>query len=174
MAQHAVDVSKLITAETIKIFIDKIIDSNRIYLVGVGKSGLISKAFTMSLLSLDKDAYIVGESLMPTPEKEDLIIAVSGTGESDYTIKTATLGKRLGANLVVITSQLDSTLGRLGGNNILIPGRRKGIKEKQTSKRLILGEHGGTAGALFEIGCFLFLNTVSSLLEEENYLGKKK
>jgi len=42
----------------------------------------------MSLLSMDRDAYVVGESLMPTPDKNDLIIAVSGSGESDYTIKT--------------------------------------------------------------------------------------
>ena len=173
MANHAVEVANLVSEEDLNQFISHIRDANRVYLVGVGKSGLIAKSFTMSLLSMDRDAYVVGESLMPTPDKNDLIIAVSGSGESDYTIKTVRLAQQLGSRVVVFTSQLDSTLGGIGGENIHIPGRPKGVKDSETSKRLVAGGHGGTEGALFEIGVFLFLNCVSTILANEKEKSKK-
>ncbi|MHA2059916.1 MAG: SIS domain-containing protein [Candidatus Ranarchaeia archaeon] len=167
MANHAVEVADLISENELNQFISHIRNANRVYLVGVGKSGLIAKSFTMSLLSLDRDAYVVGESLMPTPDKNDLIIAVSGSGESDYTIKTVRLAKQLGTKVVIFTSQLESTLGTIGGENIHIPGRPKGVQETQTSRRLASGGHGRTKGALFEIGVFVFLNCVSTILAGE-------
>ncbi|MHA1713342.1 MAG: SIS domain-containing protein [Candidatus Ranarchaeia archaeon] len=172
MVEHARDVANSIGDSEILSFLNAIEKAQRIYLVGVGKTGLIAKSFAMSLLRADKESFVVGESLMPSPTMNDLIIAVSGSGESMYPIKTAKLGKQLGSSVIAITSNVESSLAKIADRVICIPGRIAGDIDPDYKRQLLDATPGGLLGALFEIGSTLFFNAIATVLQENRH--KKK
>jgi len=119
----------------------------------------------LSLVSLNYEVYIVGESLLPAPRPVDLIVAISGTGETDYPIRFAKIGKETNAKIVTITSREKSTLAKLSNLVIHIPGREDG--NKQVLEELTAyGEHGTLKGMLFEMATLAYLNAVIGALTE--------
>ena len=166
MAKHVQEVVNSIGDDEITTLLDTINSANRVYLVGVGKTGLVAKSFAMSLLRADKEAFVVGESLMPSPTMKDLIIAVSGSGESKYPIKTARLGNQLGSTVIAITSNTSSNLAQLANHVIYIPGRLPGDVDPDYKVQLLDATTGGLVGALFEVGTTLFFNAIASVLQE--------
>jgi len=95
IVEHLHLFAKSIDEEVILKFTDFLKNTKRIYVVGIGKTGLIAKTFALSVLSMGYEVYVVGESLMPAPRETDLLIAVSGSGETDYPIKAARMAKKL-------------------------------------------------------------------------------
>jgi len=135
--------------------------TKRVYIVGIGKSGLVGKIFGMSLVSLGYEVYIVGETLMPAPKDSDVIIAVSGTGETDYPIKMAQIGKKVGAKVITITSSPNSTLSKLSDLVIFVPGRSE--KDGTTAYEITAeGTHGTLKGMFFEMSAMALLNAVAA------------
>src|SRR5207247_11082074 len=53
--------------------------SRRILVLGVGRSGLIGRAFAMRLMHLDFSVYVRGGTIPPAIGKGDLVKAISGT-----------------------------------------------------------------------------------------------
>jgi 6-phospho-3-hexuloisomerase len=47
------------------------------------------KAFAMCLMQMGIDAYVVGETVTPNLEKEDLLIIGSGSGETKSLVPVA-------------------------------------------------------------------------------------
>src|SRR5690242_18419180 len=56
--------------------------ANAIFLLGEGRSGLVGRMFAMRLMHLGKQAYVVGETITPAIGRGDLLIAISGSGET--------------------------------------------------------------------------------------------
>ncbi|TFG68016.1 MAG: iron dicitrate transport regulator FecR, partial [Methanomassiliicoccus sp.] len=44
-------------------FVDAIMESRRIFIYGVGRSGLIAKAFAIRLVQMGLEVYFVGETI---------------------------------------------------------------------------------------------------------------
>lgn len=77
--------------------------AKRIILIGVGREGLATRAFTMRLMHMGLDAHWVWDDTTPSLGKGDLLIATSGSGEIGhihYVVKTA---KKRGARVAVVT-----------------------------------------------------------------------
>ena len=137
--------------------------TRRIYIVGIGKSGLVGKIFGMSLVPLGYEVYIVGETLMPAPKDTDVIIAVSGTGETDYPIKMAQIGRKVGAKIITVTSSPNSTLAGLSDLIFFVPGRSE--KDGTTAYEITAeGTHGTLKGMFFEMSTLALLNAVAAAL----------
>ncbi len=93
MKMISVNLSEIIDKldrKNIKLMIQKILESKRIFLMGAGRSGLVAKAFAMRLMHLGFSVYVVGETTTPAVRPEDVVIAISGSGE---THSIADLGK---------------------------------------------------------------------------------
>ena len=95
---------------------------NRIFLVGQGRTGLIMRMFAMRLMQLGFSAFIVGDSTTPAIQPGELLIAASGSGETEGVVRTARQAKTVGARLAVITSQPESSLSKLSDQLTIIPG----------------------------------------------------
>lgn len=92
--------------------------SGRVIITGVGKSGLVGRKFAASLASLGTPAYFVhateavhGDLGMIT--SDDVVIALSNSGETSEVVHVAPLMRRRGASLIAITAGPTSTLARL-------------------------------------------------------------
>ncbi|RKY30951.1 MAG: 6-phospho-3-hexuloisomerase, partial [Candidatus Omnitrophota bacterium] len=55
--------------------------SERVFVCGAGRSGLIGRCFAMRLRHLGKESYVVGETICPPIKEKDLLIIISYSGE---------------------------------------------------------------------------------------------
>jgi len=158
----------------VDMFVETLIGARRVFVVGAGRSGLVGKAFAMRLMHLDFDVYVVGETITPALRPGDILIALSGSGETDLTVESARIAKKRGAKIIAITSYPNSSLARLANLVVTVPGRTKVAKTTRFMRRELAGEHASLAplGTLFEIGTMVFLDSVIATLMRR--LGKRE
>lgn len=70
------EITDHISTSEFNTFIDFVIKSPRLYIIGAGRSGLVARAFGMRLVHLKKKVFIVGETITPAMRKGDGLIAV--------------------------------------------------------------------------------------------------
>lgn len=114
-----------LTAENIDRIIKKIKEHDRIFVYGTGRSGLMLKAFAMRLMQIGLNAYVVGETTTPSVGKGDLLVVASASGETGSVCMTAQSALKQGTDVVVISSNPDSTLGKIQTPDIVIEAATK-------------------------------------------------
>jgi arabinose-5-phosphate isomerase len=89
----------------------------RVVVTGMGKSGHIGSKIAATLASTGTPAFFVhpgeashGDLGMITPE--DVVLAISNSGETEEVVKILPIIKRMGAKLIALVGRTDSTLGR--------------------------------------------------------------
>ncbi len=110
---HINEVSEEIDDKQVNRFVKTLLNANRVFVAGAGRSGLIARAFAMRLMHLNAEVHVVGETITPRLRESDLFLGVSGSGETSRVVSAAENAKEIGAEIVVITSYPDSTLGNL-------------------------------------------------------------
>lgn len=166
IADHIKKVASKLDTDSVTLLVNGIIDSKIIFLMGAGRSGLAAKAFAMRLMHLGFDVYVVGETTTPAVQQEDLVIAVSGSGETPSIANLGVIAKKIGSKLSVITSNRDSTLGRISDIVLIVPGRPKEdvVYEDYHERRMIGYPQLAPLGTIFEISALVFLDAVISEL----------
>src|SRR5512137_1549795 len=91
-------------------FVDMILAARKVFLYGVGRSGLIAKAFAIRLVQLGLEVFFVGETVTPIVEEGNVVVIVSYTGETMSAIQTANIVRRVGARVITITASPHSKL----------------------------------------------------------------
>jgi 6-phospho 3-hexuloisomerase len=114
---------RAIDQKSIDQFVESLINAKRIFIVGAGRSGLVAKAFGMRLMHLGFTVYVVGEVITPAITKDDLLIVVSGSGQTLSVVVAATVAKEKGVKIIGITSNPDSDIGKLSDVVVQIKGR---------------------------------------------------
>ena len=91
--------------EKVEKFIQSILDSRtkKIFVVGQGRSGFVGRAFALRLMNMGLTVYFLGETLTPAAVKDDLIIAISGSGTTKITLTARSIAKEIGAQVVAVT-----------------------------------------------------------------------
>ncbi|ASI98098.1 bifunctional 3-hexulose-6-phosphate synthase/6-phospho-3-hexuloisomerase [Thermococcus celer] len=166
ITEHVNNVAQELRIEHVRGFVDAMIGANKIFIYGAGRSGLVGKAFAMRLMHLDFNVYVVGETITPAFEPGDLLVAISGSGETNTIIDAAKIAKEQGGKVVAITSYANSTLGKLADVVVEIPGRAKTDVPADYIARQMLTKYKWTApmGTLFEDSTMVFLDGVIALL----------
>jgi len=87
----------------------------RIFVVGAGRSGLVARAFAMRLMHLGFSVHVVGETTTPRMDPGDLLIVISGSGETLYPATIAGEAKKIGGGIANQLPRLhDREAGRRG------------------------------------------------------------
>jgi 6-phospho-3-hexuloisomerase len=81
-----------------------------IFVTGEGRSGLIARCFAMRLVQLGMAAHVVGGTTTPALDPGDLLLAVSGSGETDLTRMVAQLASQEGGKVAILTGRGNSPL----------------------------------------------------------------
>ena len=76
----------------------------KIFVVGMGRSGFVGRAFALRLMNLSFDVYFLGETITPAAGEDDLVIAISGTGMTKLVVSAASAAKEIGAKVIAVTS----------------------------------------------------------------------
>ena len=89
----------------------------RVIVTGMGKSGIIARKIAATLSSTGTSAYFVhpaeaAHGDLGAVRNEDLLIALSRSGETPEILRLSELTKRLGVRIVAITGASSSSLGQ--------------------------------------------------------------
>ncbi len=137
-------------------FVDAIIGARKVFIYGVGRSGLIAKAFAIRLVQMGLEVYFVGETVTPIVEEGHLVIIVSHTGETMSAIQTANIVRRVGARVIAITANAHSKLASASNLVILIH------PPKDEDRRRL-----APLGTLFEDATLIYLDSIVARLMEK-------
>lgn len=92
-----------------------------VFVTGEGRSGLVGRCFAARLAHLGRPAHVVGETVTPAARTGDLLVAISGSGETPTTCLRAHEAARLGLRVAGITGNPKSTLAKLADLVLAIP-----------------------------------------------------
>lgn len=132
--------------------VEGILRAKKIFVAGGGRSGFMAKAFVMRMMHVGLDAYVVGETVTPNLEADDIFIVGSGSGETQSLAAMTKKAKSIGATVVAVTINPNSTIGELADITITIPAQAKA--EGASGKSI------QPMGSLFEQTLLLFYDAV--------------
>ena len=151
-------VIKKINQEDLEIFCQEVKKTKQIYTVGAGRSGLVAKNLAMRLIRLRKKTYVVGETINPAVNEGDLVIAISGSGETGSVLSAVKIARVKGAKILSLSAVVDSPLAKLSHNLILIPAQIPQRIGNQYQLRELIGvPERSPVKSLFEVCALIFL-----------------
>ncbi len=131
--------------------------AGRIFISGAGRSKLVGNFFAMRLMHGGYNVSVVGEIVTPSIKAGDLLIVISGSGETEQLISFTKKAKQLGADIILISAKSDSTIGDLADVVFQIGKAEQYAKVK-----------GMPMGTVFELSTLAFLEaTVSHIIHEK-------
>ncbi|KZX10641.1 6-phospho-3-hexuloisomerase [Methanobrevibacter filiformis] len=161
--------SEFIEENVIAKFVDILTTSNKVFVIGAGRSGLVAKAFAMRLMHLGINTYVVGETISPAINDNDCIFAISGSGETKSVVSPVKIAKSRGSKILSLTSSSKSTVGKLSDAKIIIKGRSIPDDEEDYVKRQMDGNYSSLTpmGTIFELTSLIFLDGLIAELMEK-------
>ncbi|HPP66994.1 MAG TPA: SIS domain-containing protein [bacterium] len=90
--------------------INEIRNSSKIFIWGLGRSGIMGRAFAIRLRHLGKEAFFIGE-VCPPITKNDLLIVISKTGKSKMLFPPVKAALKTKAMTICITTTKNSLAG---------------------------------------------------------------
>lgn len=136
---------KAVPADETQGFVTAIRDAPRVFMYGLGRSGLVARMFGMRLVHLGRDATIVGDTTTPAIRTGDLLIPCSRTGRSPILHHTIRLAHREGARVAAVVGTAETLKADLV---VRLP------------LEVAKGEKDQPMGSLFEQALLLYLDQV--------------
>ena len=138
-------------------------NAKRIFISGAGRSKLVGNFFAMRLVHSGYDVSVVGEVVTPSIKAGDLLIVISGSGETEQLIAFTNSAKKIGADIMLISSKAESTIGNLADGVFQI-----GSSEQYGKVQ------GMPMGTVFELSTLIFLeSTVAHIIQEKGIAEEK-
>ena len=132
--------------------------ANRIFVYGAGRSGHVSKAFAIRLVHLGFQTFVIGETIGAPVKKGDLVVIVSGSGETIPAVMTAEIAHNIGAEVLVLTGKKTSRITKFADITIVLSA------DCEEAEREIFAP----LGTLFEASAWIFLDgMVAELMKQK-------
>ena len=135
--------------------VERIREARRVFITGGGRSGLVAKAFANRLVHLSIPCAVVGETTAPPITAKDLLLVVSGSGETPTMIHFTDVAREQDASVAAIVADPESTLARTADAILVVPGSVK------TGAGLASSQMRGSA---FEQAAFVILEAMVLML----------
>lgn len=152
-------------------------NAKRVITVGMGRSAVVARDLAIRLLQAGFNVISIREDLIGLipmiKGEEDVVVAISGSGETEEVINICKVARERGAKIVAVTSFPDSTLGKLSDYVLYIGGRTRRWKYRGFLEREVEGEREplSPSGSLFEVSSIIVLE---GLIAELVYLKQSK
>lgn len=137
--------------------------ARRIALYGVGREGLMMKAFAMRLFHLGLDAHVVGDMTTPPIGPGDLLVVSAGPGEFSTVFALIGVAREAGARSLCVTAQPDGAAARAADTVVHLPAQTM-ANDQGPSPASIL-----PMGSLYEGVQYVFFEVV--VLQLQQHLG---
>ncbi|TXT63077.1 MAG: hypothetical protein BAJALOKI3v1_440024 [Promethearchaeota archaeon] len=151
--------------ELIKLILDTHQFNNRVFVYGAGRSGFMGRAFAQRLMHLKINSCFVSDAVTYRYTDKDLLIIISGSGETTSPAAIARKAKDIGGKLILLTTRPKSTIGNLCDLIIEIEGKSK---DKATSQQSL-----APYTSLFDISTLSVLDAIGGILMKELGITEK-
>lgn len=173
LTRKVADKLRKVDRKSVECLVDGLVGAKRVFVCGAGRSGLVVKAFAMRLMHLGFTAHVVGEATTPAITNEDVLLAVSGSGETSYVKVIVQTAKNKGAKIIAITSHPDSSIGKLADGVVMVEGRKHEDANPEYVARQLEGhELIIPLGTLFELSAMVFLDCIVEELMRKEQKGE--
>ena len=161
--QECEQVLLAVKEEDTEYLLSRLLAANKVFFVGVGRVMLSLQAVAKRLAHLGIDTHVVGEITEPAIRPGDLLIAASGSGESIFPKEIAKKAKAIGAEVIMIGSNRDSTLASVADAMVRVPTNTKMKQPDEISSEQIMT-------SLFEQFLLLYGDILAKMLLERNHI----
>ena len=96
-------VFELLDETGLRRFIEKVKASQRVFCIGVGREGMMTRAFAMRLMHMGKEVHWIWDDTTPHIGEGDLLIATLGDGRIGHIDYVCRRAKEAGAYIYVVT-----------------------------------------------------------------------
>ena len=124
-----------------------------IFCAAQGRSGYVLRCFCMRLMQLGYSAFFVGETITPGICSKDLLIVLSGSGQTTLTQEWIKIARSQGATTFGIVGVEDSPIGRALHDCLSLPGASR-LESSEESHSI------QPPGSLFEQTAFALLEAI--------------
>jgi 6-phospho-3-hexuloisomerase len=126
---------------------------------GLGREGLMMRAFSMRLFHLGLRATPVGDMALPAVGAGDLLLASAGPGHFDTVAALMRIARAAGTKTVLFTAEPDAPLRSCADLTILLPARTMARPAEHSS-----GPPALPMGSTYEGGLFLLCEYIVAQL----------
>lgn len=127
-----------------------------IFLYGAGRSGFIGRTFAQRLMHLGIKSCFVSDAVTYQYKENDLLMVISGSGETTSTVAIAQKAKQIGGKIILLSNNPTSTIGKISDITISIEGKSKDIALSQESL--------APYTSLFDISTLAVLDSIAGVL----------
>lgn len=138
--------------DVLQSLVSEIVIAHKVYLSGIGRSGLSAKAIAMRLMHIGVRAFAVGEIATPGIEEGDLLIVLTATGRGTI-LTQAKAARGVGARVATISARDEGDLPDISHVLLVLPVR-SGVPTVQH------------AGSLFEQSALVIGDAVCRAVQE--------
>jgi 6-phospho 3-hexuloisomerase len=157
--------SEIIDIKQISELIDLILKihkkSNLIFIYGAGRSGFIGRCFAQRLMHLGIRSCFISDAITYRYTNDDLLILISGSGETISPVAIAQNAKKIGGKIVLITGNIESRIAKMSDLVIRVEGKSKDM----ATNKITLAPY----TSLFDISVLSMLDSLAGIVM--NLLG---
>jgi 6-phospho-3-hexuloisomerase len=117
------DILGRVTSDSVAIASKEVRGAQRVFVYGLGRTGLICRAFAMRLMHLGLTAHVVGDATTPAIGAGDVLVACSGTGTTGVVLGAARKAQHAGARVLAVTGAPDTPLATAADAVAIVPAK---------------------------------------------------
>ncbi len=133
-------------------------ENGRIFVYGAGRSGFIGRCFAQRLMHLGLNSCFVSDAVTYQYDDKDLLIVISGSGETTSPVAISQKAKKIGGKVAVLTGNPKSTIAKLADFLIFVEGKNKDM----AVSKITLAPY----TSLFDISTLAILDSIGGTLME--------
>lgn len=154
------NVFKKVDVPSVEKLADKIIAANRVFTIGGGREGLVTKAFSMRLTHLGKQTFWIWDDTTPSLGAGDVLLVSTGSCTGGVLTHVAAAAKEKGATVLLVTADNSGPVGAFADHTVFIPAQAYLAKGNLVPTQQPMGN-------LFEQSLFIFYDALSVMLREK-------
>ncbi len=131
-------------------------DNNKVFIYGAGRSGFIGRCFAQRLMHLGIRSCFISDAVTYQYEETDLLVLISGSGETTSTVAIAKKAKEIGGKIILLSNNPKSTIGKISDYLIDIKGKSKDVALSQETL--------APYTSLFDISTLAVLDSIGGVL----------
>ena len=125
-------------------------NGGRVFIAAAGRSKMVANMFAMRLMHCGLNVQVVGETTTTQITKFDMLLLVSGSGETQQLINFAEKAKSVRSEVLLVTANPTSTLRNIADE----------VFQIGPSSRLLSPDKNLPLGSRFELSTMIFFETV--------------
>ncbi|OLS13163.1 MAG: 6-phospho-3-hexuloisomerase [Promethearchaeota archaeon CR_4] len=127
-----------------------------VFLYGAGRSGFICRCFAQRLMHIGVKSCFISDTVTPAFTAKDLLIVMSGSGETTSPMALAAKAKKIGGTLACLTSNPASSIGKLADIVVVVKSKSKDVAMTEVSL--------APYTSLFDISCLALFDSLGGAL----------